>query len=88
MDGGLYEHYTKYRECLEKTLNELLGTETAATIVVEHANDGSGIGAALLAASNSHYRGDEASSGGKSSPIGLDKPSPIDKPSTMPVTFT
>ncbi|KAL8043261.1 hypothetical protein ABFX02_09G108300 [Erythranthe guttata] len=55
MDGGLYEHYTEYRECLESTLNELIGEEAAATIVVEHSNDGSGIGAALLAASNSLY---------------------------------
>ncbi|KAH6782319.1 hexokinase 1 [Perilla frutescens var. hirtella] len=56
MDGGLYEHYTEYRECLETTLSSLLGEETAASVVVEHSNDGSGIGAALLAASNSLYR--------------------------------
>ncbi|XP_073302543.1 hexokinase-1-like [Primulina huaijiensis] len=55
MDGGLYEHYTEYRKCLENTLNELLGEETASSIVVEHSNDGSGIGAALLAASHSLY---------------------------------
>ncbi|KAG8380029.1 hypothetical protein BUALT_Bualt07G0151000 [Buddleja alternifolia] len=55
MDGGLYEHYSEYRECLEKTLSELLGEETASSIVVEHSNDGSGIGAALLAASHSLY---------------------------------
>lgn len=61
MDGGLYEHYAKYRKCLENTLNELLGEETASSIVVEHSNDGSGIGAALLAASHSLYL-EEASS--------------------------
>ncbi|KAK6125115.1 hypothetical protein DH2020_041128 [Rehmannia glutinosa] len=55
MDGGLYEHYTEYRECLENTLNELLGDETANSIAIEHSNDGSGIGAALLAASHSLY---------------------------------
>ncbi|CAA3023712.1 hexokinase-1 [Olea europaea subsp. europaea] len=55
MDGGLYEHYTEYRTCLENTLRELLGEETASSIVVEHSNDGSGIGAALLAASHSLY---------------------------------
>lgn len=55
MDGGLYEHYTEYRECLETTLNELLGEEAAKSIQVKHSNDGSGIGAALLAASNSLY---------------------------------
>ncbi|XP_073299290.1 hexokinase-1-like [Primulina huaijiensis] len=61
MDGGLYEHYTEYRKCLENTLHELLGEETASSIVVEHSNDGSGIGAALLAASHSLYL-EEASS--------------------------
>ena len=55
MDGGLYEHYTEYRKSLENSLNELLGEEVSETIVVEHSNDGSGIGAALLAASHSQY---------------------------------
>ncbi|KAL9274590.1 Hexokinase-1-like protein [Drosera capensis] len=61
LDGGLYEHYKEYRECMESTLNELLGEEVANTICIEHFNDGSGIGAALLAASNClfRYRGDE-----------------------------
>ncbi|KAG5041631.1 hypothetical protein JHK82_013733 [Glycine max] len=61
LDGGLFEHYTKFRECLEGTLKELLGDEAAETIVIEHANDGSGIGAALLAASHSQYLGVEES---------------------------
>lgn len=60
MDGGLYEHYTEYRKCLENTLVELLGEEMATSIVFEHANDGSGIGAALLAASNSLYVEDKS----------------------------
>ncbi|KAI3901507.1 hypothetical protein MKW92_014652 [Papaver armeniacum] len=55
VDGGLFEHYTAFRSCLQSTLNELLGDEAAHTVVIEHANDGSGIGAALLAASHSHY---------------------------------
>ncbi|CAK7356762.1 unnamed protein product [Dovyalis caffra] len=55
MDGGLYEHYSEYSKCLENTLNELLGEEVSKTIMIEHANDGSGIGAALLAASHSLY---------------------------------
>ncbi|KAI3892381.1 hypothetical protein MKX03_012599 [Papaver bracteatum] len=55
VDGGLFEHYTKFRTCLESTLNELFGDEVAHTVVIEHANDGSGIGAALLAASHSQY---------------------------------
>ncbi|XP_026419196.1 hexokinase-1-like [Papaver somniferum] len=55
VDGGLFEHYTKFRSCLKSTLNELLGDEVSHTVVIEHANDGSGIGAALLAASHSQY---------------------------------
>lgn len=54
-DGGLYEHYTKFRSSMENTLKELLGEEVSNTIVIEHSNDGSGIGAALLAASHSQY---------------------------------
>ncbi|KAL2493166.1 Hexokinase-2 [Abeliophyllum distichum] len=60
MDGGLYEHYTEYRNCLENTLSELLGEEIASSIVTEHSNDGSGIGAALLAASHSQYLEDKS----------------------------
>ncbi|KAK9690163.1 hypothetical protein RND81_09G108700 [Saponaria officinalis] len=55
MDGGLYEHYTEFRECLENTLRELVGDQVWEKISIEHANDGSGIGAALLAASHSRY---------------------------------
>ncbi|XP_021277695.1 hexokinase-1-like [Herrania umbratica] len=55
LDGGLYEHYTKFRTCMENTLTELLGEEVSDNIVIEHSNDGSGIGAALLAASHSQY---------------------------------
>ncbi|KAI3907556.1 hypothetical protein MKW98_016200 [Papaver atlanticum] len=55
VDGGLFEHYTEFRSCLESTLSELLGDEVARTVVIEHANDGSGTGAALLAACHSQY---------------------------------
>ncbi|KAL1356564.1 hypothetical protein HN51_008563 [Arachis hypogaea] len=57
VDGGLFEHYAKFRNCLESTVKELLGDEVAETIAMEHSNDGSGIGAALLAASHSQYLG-------------------------------
>jgi len=57
LDGGLFEHYVEFRSSLESTLKELLGDEAADTVGVEHSNDGSGIGAALLAASNSQYLG-------------------------------
>lgn len=61
LDGGLFEHYTKFRTCLESTLKELLGDEAAETVGIEHSNDGSGIGAALLAASHSQYLGADES---------------------------
>ena len=55
LDGGLYEHYSIFSKCLESTVAEMLGDEVAKTVVVTHANDGSGIGASLLAASHSQY---------------------------------
>ncbi|KAJ6957938.1 hexokinase-1-like [Populus alba x Populus x berolinensis] len=55
MDGGLYEHYSKFSTCMESTLKELLGEEVSDNVAVEQSNDGSGIGAALLAASHSQY---------------------------------
>ncbi|KAM3412057.1 hypothetical protein ACQJBY_003616 [Aegilops geniculata] len=55
MDGGLYEHYTIFSETLESTLREMLGEEVSASVVIKLANDGSGIGAALLAAAHSQY---------------------------------
>lgn len=54
LDGGLFEHYTLFRNSMESTLKELLG-DASETIVIQHSNDGSGIGAALLAASHSQY---------------------------------
>ncbi|KAL9324720.1 hypothetical protein ACSQ67_009577 [Phaseolus vulgaris] len=57
LDGGLFEHYTEFRSSLESTLKELLGDEASDSVGTEHSNDGSGIGAALLAASNSQYLG-------------------------------
>ncbi|KAF3450683.1 hypothetical protein FNV43_RR06772 [Rhamnella rubrinervis] len=57
LDGGLYEHYLEYSKCMENTLKELLGQEVSESVIIEHSNDGSGIGAALLAASHSQYLG-------------------------------
>nr|XP_043623497.1 hexokinase-2 [Erigeron canadensis] len=56
MDGGLYEHYTKFRSAMQSAMNELLGEEASKNLVIELSNDGSGLGAALLAASHSQYR--------------------------------
>ncbi|KAM3341664.1 hexokinase-2, chloroplastic [Capsicum galapagoense] len=58
MDGGLYEHYPQYREYLQEAVTELLGSEISKNVVIEHSKDGSGIGAALLAAANSKYEHD------------------------------
>ncbi|CAM0954394.1 unnamed protein product [Alopecurus aequalis] len=55
IDGGLYEHYTVFSETLERTLRDMLGEEASSSIVIKLANDGSGIGAALLAAAHSQY---------------------------------
>lgn len=58
MDGGLYENYPQYRRYLKEAVTELLGSEISKNVVIEHSKDGSGIGAALLAASNSKYAHD------------------------------
>jgi hexokinase len=55
MDGGLYENYPQYRSYMTEAMVELLGPQDSEHIVVEHTKDGSGIGAALLAAANSKY---------------------------------
>lgn len=56
MDGGLYENYPQYRSYLQDAVIELLGPALSEKIVIEHSKDGSGIGAALLAAANSKYK--------------------------------
>ncbi|KAL4578969.1 hypothetical protein LXL04_015104 [Taraxacum kok-saghyz] len=55
MDGGLYEHHPQYKRYLKDAVKELLGPEISSDVVIEHSKDGSGIGAALLAATNSIY---------------------------------
>ncbi|KAI4336786.1 hypothetical protein L6164_015267 [Bauhinia variegata] len=56
VDGGLYENYPHYRAYLQDSVTELLGLEKSNNVVIQHSKDGSGIGAALLAASNSMYK--------------------------------
>ncbi|XP_048330972.2 hexokinase-2, chloroplastic [Ziziphus jujuba] len=58
MDGGLYENYPQYRGYLQDAVTELLGSDISKNVVIEHSKDGSGIGAALLAAANSKYEHD------------------------------
>ncbi|KAH7330829.1 hypothetical protein KP509_20G004100 [Ceratopteris richardii] len=55
MDGGLYEHYPLFQAELKATVAELLGSEFAKNVLIELSKDGSGIGAALLAAAHSRY---------------------------------
>lgn len=53
IDGGLFEHYAEFRQCLERTLVELLGEEASRSVAVKLTKDGSGLGAALIAAAHS-----------------------------------
>ncbi|KAJ4840794.1 hypothetical protein Tsubulata_023886 [Turnera subulata] len=53
IEGGLYTSYTVFREYLHEALNEILGEEVAQHVSLKVTEDGSGIGAALLAATYS-----------------------------------
>ncbi|XP_023645462.1 hexokinase-like 1 protein [Capsella rubella] len=55
MDGALYEKYPQYREYMQDVLVELLGHKLASYVAIKHTKDVSGLGAALLAATNSIY---------------------------------
>lgn len=55
IEGGLYTSYTLFREYLHEALNEILGEVIAKHVILKFTEDGSGIGAALLAASHSSY---------------------------------
>lgn len=50
IDGSLYEKYTKFRNYMEVALKEILGEDYAEKTTVMLSKDGSGVGAALLAA--------------------------------------
>ncbi|KAH7667201.1 Hexokinase protein [Dioscorea alata] len=51
VEGGLYAGYSTFREYLNEAVVEILGAEVARNVVLRVFEDGSGIGAALLAAS-------------------------------------
>ncbi|KAL0390782.1 UNVERIFIED_CONTAM: Hexokinase-3 [Sesamum calycinum] len=53
VEGGLYTNYTMFREYLNEAMEEILGEDVAPYVVIKMTKDGSGIGAALLAASHS-----------------------------------
>ncbi|XP_002459072.1 hexokinase-3 [Sorghum bicolor] len=56
IEGGLYEGYPVFREYLDEALVEILGEEVAQTVALRVTEDGSGAGAALLAAVHSSNR--------------------------------
>ncbi|KAK2641214.1 hypothetical protein Ddye_022977 [Dipteronia dyeriana] len=53
IEGGLYTSYTMFREYLQEALTEILGEDIAQHVILKVTEDGSGTGAALLAASHS-----------------------------------
>ncbi|KAK4741980.1 hypothetical protein SAY87_025568 [Trapa incisa] len=53
MEGDLYRDYSMFREYLNEAMIEILGEDLAQHVILKVMEDGSGIGAALLAASNS-----------------------------------
>ncbi|XP_038993694.1 hexokinase-3-like isoform X1 [Hibiscus syriacus] len=53
VEGSLYTQYTTFREYLHEALHEILGEVIARHVVINVTEDGSGTGAALLAASHS-----------------------------------
>lgn len=55
IEGGLYSSYTLFREYLHEALADILGDDIAQHVTLKVTEDGSGIGAALLAASHSSY---------------------------------
>ncbi|WVZ98303.1 hypothetical protein U9M48_043764 [Paspalum notatum var. saurae] len=60
IEGGLYQGYSVFREFLNEAVDEILGDEIASTVCLRLMEEGSGIGAALLAASYSSTRQNSA----------------------------
>ncbi|XP_010536108.1 PREDICTED: hexokinase-4-like isoform X2 [Tarenaya hassleriana] len=58
IEGGLYANYEKLREYLREALEEILGQDyVARNVILTTTKDGSGLGAALLAAAAAEYVG-------------------------------
>ena len=51
IDGSLFEHFPNYGTTIEETLQTIHGQEKAALITLKLIKDGSGLGAAIAAAS-------------------------------------
>ena len=54
MDGGLYEHYNRFRIYMQAAVYELLSEAAARKLVIELSKDGSSVGASVLAACHSY----------------------------------
>ncbi|XP_068662288.1 hexokinase-3-like isoform X2 [Aristolochia californica] len=52
IEGSLYSNYSMFRDYLDEAVVEILGEEVARYVILRVSEDGSGIGAAILAASN------------------------------------
>ncbi|KAL6563888.1 Hexokinase-3 [Orobanche hederae] len=52
VEGGLYSNYTMFKEYLNEAMGQLLGDDVAAHVIIKVTEDGSGIGAALVAATS------------------------------------
>lgn len=48
MDGGLFEYYIQFSECMESLLKELFGDEVLGSVEVIYLNDGFGVGVVLF----------------------------------------
>ncbi|KAG9128897.1 hypothetical protein Leryth_009620 [Lithospermum erythrorhizon] len=56
VDGSVYATYSMFREYLNEAISDILGEEVASHVVLKVVEDGSGIGAALLAASHDPFK--------------------------------
>ncbi|XP_075520141.1 hexokinase-3-like [Primulina tabacum] len=52
VEGGLYTNYMMFREYLNEAMEQILGEHIAPHVIIKVTENGSGIGAALLAASH------------------------------------
>ncbi|KAI3451873.1 hypothetical protein Pfo_008538 [Paulownia fortunei] len=51
IEGSLYEHYRIFRNYLNSSVWEMLGSELSDNVIIEHSHGGSGAGSVFLAAS-------------------------------------
>ena len=76
VDGGVFEHYGRYRDALNEGLRQVMGEEAANSVEFKHVNDGSSLGAAYLAAAAvraEHQRGEQGKGQDKKENRGLEE---------------